>query len=136
PLKLLICVKDLGITGHVAEEWLRQNANLEVELSDLYNILCLVTIGDSKKEINLLVNALTRMSKNFESEASITETNVQIPEIPALAMTPRDAFYAQTESIPLAQAEGYICAEFIMVYPPGIPRSEEHTSELQSRENL
>ena len=44
-----------------------------------------------------------------------------IPEIPALAMTPRDAFYAQTESIPLAEAEGYICAEFIMVYPPGIP---------------
>lgn len=121
PLKLLISVKDLGITGHVAEEWLRQNANLEVELSDLYNILCLITIGDTKKEINLLVNALTRMSQAFDSEATITETNVKIPEIPALAMTPRDAFYAQTESIPLAQAEGYICAEFIMVYPPGIP---------------
>lgn len=74
-----------------------------------------------EKEINLLINALTRMSKNFESEASVIETNVQIPEIPALAMTPRDAFYAQTESIPLSQAEGYICAEFIMVYPPGIP---------------
>ena len=121
PLKLLISVKDLGITGHIAEEWLRQNANLEVELSDLYNILCLVTIADTKKEINLLINALTRMSKAFDSEATITETNVQIPEIPALAMTPRDAFYAQTESIPLSSAEGYICAEFIMVYPPGIP---------------
>lgn len=121
PLKLLISVKDLGITGHLAEEWLRQNANLEVELSDLYNILCLITIGDTKKEINLLINALNRMSQAFDSEATITETNVKIPEIPALAMTPRDAFYAQTESIPLAQAEGYICAEFIMVYPPGIP---------------
>ncbi|WP_274309330.1 aminotransferase class I/II-fold pyridoxal phosphate-dependent enzyme [Solibacillus daqui] len=121
PLKLLISVKDLGITGHIAEEWLRQNANLEVELSDLYNILCLITIGDTKKEINLLVNALSRMSQAFDSEATITETNVKIPEIPALAMTPRDAFYAQTESIPLAQADGYICAEFIMVYPPGIP---------------
>lgn len=121
PLKLLISVKDLGITGHIAEEWLRKNANLEVELSDLYNILCLVTIGDSKKEINLLINALTRMSLAFDSEATITETNVKIPEIPALAMTPRDAFYAQTESMPLAESEGYICAEFIMVYPPGIP---------------
>ena len=121
PLKLLISVKDLGITGHIAEEWLRHNANLEVELSDLYNILCLVTIGDSKKEINLLINALKRMSQTFDSEATITETNVNIPEIPALAMTPRDAFYAQTESMPLAESEGYICAEFIMVYPPGIP---------------
>ena len=62
-----------------------------------------------------------RMSKAFDSDATITEINIQIPEIPALAMTPRDAFYAQTESIPLSDAEGYICAEFIMVYPPGIP---------------
>ena len=54
PLKLLISVKDLGITGHQAEEWLRHNANIEVELSDLYNILCIVTFGDTKKEINYL----------------------------------------------------------------------------------
>lgn len=121
PLKLLISVKDLGITGHEAEEWLRYNANIEVELSDLYNILCIITLGDTKKETNLLINALIRMSKAFDSEAAIKETNVNIPEIPALAMTPRDAFYAQTESIPLSEAEGYICAEFIMVYPPGIP---------------
>ena len=121
PLKLLISVKDLGITGHEAEEWLRHNANIEVELSDLYNILCIITLGDTKKETNLLINALIRMSKAFDSEAAIKETNVNIPEIPALAMTPRDAFYAQTESIPLSEAEGYICAEFIMVYPPGIP---------------
>ncbi|MER1984618.1 MAG: aminotransferase class I/II-fold pyridoxal phosphate-dependent enzyme [Solibacillus sp.] len=121
PLKLLICVKDLGITGHTAEEWLRHNANIEVELSDLYNILCVVTLGDSKKEMNLLLNALKRMSQVFDSEAVITEANVKIPEIPALAMTPRDAFYAQTESILLSESAGYICAEFIMVYPPGIP---------------
>ena len=121
PTKLLISVKDLGITGHEAEEWLRQNANVEVELSDLYNILCIVTIADTKKEMNLLVNALTRLSKHFDSEAIVTSVKVTIPEIPALAMTPRDAFYAATESIPLAESEGYICAEFIMVYPPGIP---------------
>ena len=121
PTKLLISVKDLGITGHEAEEWLRQNANVEVELSDLYNILCIVTIADTKKEMNLLVNALTRLSKHFDSEAIVTSVKVTIPEIPALAMTPRDAFYATTESIPLAESEGYICAEFIMVYPPGIP---------------
>ena len=121
PTKLLISVKDLGITGHEAEEWLRQNANVEVELSDLYNILCVVTIADTKKEMNLLVNALTRLSKHFDSEAIVTSVKVTIPEIPALAMTPRDAFYAATESIPLAESEGYICAEFIMVYPPGIP---------------
>lgn len=121
PTKLLISVKDLGITGHQAEEWLRHNANIEVELSDLYNILCLVTIGDTKNEINLLVNALRRMSLAFDSEATITETYVSVPNIPALAMSPRDAFYSSTEVVPFKESSGRICAEFIMIYPPGIP---------------
>lgn len=54
PLKLLISVKDLGISGHQAEEWLRHNANIEVELSDLYNILCLVTLADTKRRLIFL----------------------------------------------------------------------------------
>ncbi|CAM5188996.1 Arginine decarboxylase OS=Ureibacillus acetophenoni OX=614649 GN=SAMN05877842_101328 PE=3 SV=1 [Ureibacillus acetophenoni] len=121
PTKLLISVKDLGITGHQAEEWLRQNANIEVELSDLYNILCIITLGDTKKEVNLLINALQRMSQAFDSEASIVESLVRVPDIPALAMSPRNAFYSQTEMMPLKDSAGYICSEFIMVYPPGIP---------------
>lgn len=121
PTKLLISVKNLGITGYEAETWLREKANIEVELSDLYNILCLITLGDTRKEANLLVNALSRMVTAYESEAAIVEPSVTLPEIPGLAMSPRDAFYAKTESIPLAKAAGRISAEFVMVYPPGIP---------------
>lgn len=121
PTKLLISVKNLGITGHQAEEWLRENANIEIELSDLYNILCLVTLGDSRKEINLLVNALQRMSDALETENAVAEPIVLLPDIPRLAMTPRDAFYADTEIVPIDQAVGRISAEFIMIYPPGIP---------------
>ncbi|WP_341201738.1 aminotransferase class I/II-fold pyridoxal phosphate-dependent enzyme [Planomicrobium okeanokoites] len=121
PTKLLISVKNLGITGHQAEEWLRENANIEIELSDLYNILCLVTIGDTRKELNLLVNALQRMSEAFDHEAAIIEPTVLLPDIPRLAMTPRDAFYATTEVVAIDDAVGRISAEFIMVYPPGIP---------------
>lgn len=121
PTKLLIHVKNLGITGHQAEEWLRENANIEVELSDLYNILCLVTLGDTRKEVNLLVNALKRMSDHFKESSLAVGTAVLLPEIPRLAMTPRDAFYATTESVPIDESVGRISAEFIMVYPPGIP---------------
>lgn len=80
-----------------------------------------MTLGDTKKEMNILVNALIRMSQAFNSEASVTVPNVKVPEIPALAMSPRDAFYAETEVIPLSEAHDRISAEFIMVYPPGIP---------------
>ena len=121
PTKLLISVKDLGITGFDAEIWLREKANIEIELSDLYNILCLITLGDSKKEINILINALKRMVIAHESEAVVIEPSVTLPGIPLLAMSPRDAFYAETETIFLSEASGRISAEFVMVYPPGIP---------------
>lgn len=36
-------------------------------------------------------------------------------------LLPRDAFYAETEVIPFKESAGRIIAEFIYVYPPGIP---------------
>src|SRR5690606_18526145 len=46
---------------------------------------------------------------------------VSLPEVPELAVAPRDAFYAETEAVPLRESAGRIAAEFVMVYPPGIP---------------
>ncbi|GAA3322921.1 hypothetical protein GCM10020331_044730 [Ectobacillus funiculus] len=122
PTKLIVSVKDLGITGHDAELWLREKYNIEVEMSDLYNILCLITIGDTDEEANLLVHALQDLSDTCKHQAEEgTEINVEIPDIPVLALSPRDAFYSEAETVPFEEAAGRIIAEFVMVYPPGIP---------------
>ncbi|MGZ0085086.1 aminotransferase class I/II-fold pyridoxal phosphate-dependent enzyme [Geobacillus sp. YF-1] len=122
PTKLIISVKELGLTGHDAEQWLREAFNIEVELSDLYNILCIITPGDSEREAGLLVEALRRLSAQFSHQAEEgVKPKVLLPDIPALALTPRDAFYAETEVVPFRESAGRIIAEFVMVYPPGIP---------------
>ncbi len=123
PTKLIISVKELGISGHDVEIWLRKKHNIEVELSDLYNILCIITPGDSDEDLDLLVKALQQLSDEFSSEsAGFRETiTVEVPEIPVLSLSPRDAFYAKTELVPFEESAGRIIAEFIMVYPPGIP---------------
>lgn len=122
PTKLLISVKELGITGYKVEKWLRERFNIEVELSDLYNILCIVTPGDSDEDLLALVYALTELSHEYKHKADQNiNSSVLLPEIPPLALTPRDAFYAKTEVIPFDQSAGRIIAEFVMVYPPGIP---------------
>jgi lysine decarboxylase len=36
-------------------------------------------------------------------------------------MTPRDAFYSDTELVGVEEAAGRVCAEIVTVYPPGIP---------------
>ncbi|WP_339232214.1 aminotransferase class I/II-fold pyridoxal phosphate-dependent enzyme [Geobacillus sp. FSL W8-0026] len=122
PTKLIISVKELGLTGHDAEQWLREAFNIEVELSDLYNILCIITPGDSEREAGLLVEALRRLSAQFSHQAEEgVKPKVLLPDIPALALTPRDAFYAETEVVPFRESAGRIIAEFVMVYPLGIP---------------
>ncbi len=109
------------MTGHEVELWLRKNYNLEVELSDMYNILCIITPADSKKETNILIEALKNLSDQFGKDKDDVKIDVKVPDIPILALTPRDAFYSETESIPLKEAAGRISAESIMIYPPGIP---------------
>ena len=51
----------------------------------------------------------------------VKEVVIKVPAIPQLTLTPRDAFYGETEILPFKDAADRIIAEFIYVYPPGIP---------------
>lgn len=121
PTKLIISIRDLGINGFEVENWLREKYNIEVEMSDLYNILCIITPGDTKKEADILIEALNVLSQEYHHLPGQVAAQVILPDIPKLALTPRDAFYAKTEVVPISEAVGRIIAEFVMVYPPGIP---------------
>ncbi|MEI5906013.1 aminotransferase class I/II-fold pyridoxal phosphate-dependent enzyme [Bacillus spongiae] len=121
PTKLIISVKDLGITGYDAEKWLREVYNIEVEMSDLYNLLCIITPGDTNNEAEILIKALKELSLTFQHLSGQRDISVLLPDIPLLAVTPRDAFYSETEVLPIHECVGRVIAEFIMVYPPGIP---------------
>jgi arginine decarboxylase len=123
PTKLIIPVYELGITGYDVEKWLREKYQIEVELSDLYNILCIITPGDTKTEVDLLINALKALSAEFKisMDKNDVKDRILLPDIPVLALTPRDAFYSETEIVSLDESAGRIIAEFVMVYPPGIP---------------
>jgi arginine decarboxylase len=135
PTKLIISVKELGLTGYDVEKWLREKHNIEVELSDLYNILCIITLGDTEREADLLISALKELADECQHRTErIEPVEVLLPEIPVLALTPRDAFYSETEVIPFEESEGRIIAEFIMVYPPGIPIFIP--GEIITKENL
>jgi len=121
PTKLTIHVRHLGITGFETENWLREHYNIEVELSDMYNILCLVTPGDNEETVSVLLTALRELAGTYYNVNTANELIVKIPEIPHLSLIPRDAFYGDTEVIPFKESAGRIIAEFIYVYPPGIP---------------
>ncbi len=120
--KLIIHLGQLNISGYEAETWLRENHQIEVELSDLYNILCLITIGDTEETIQQLIAALQDLSANFGQRKAKKSKRIHFPHLPELIMPPREAFYhKKISSIPLEESINCVCAEMITFYPPGIP---------------
>ena len=117
--KLGICVKGLGYTGYQMESKLRKEYNIQFELSDLYNILGIISVGDTNENIENLINALKDISsKNKKKE--FTDLPL-IPHSPKMIVSPRDAFYSLKKRVSLDMSEGEISGEMIMAYPPGIP---------------
>lgn len=117
--KLGISVRGLGYTGYQMESKLRKEYNIQIELSDLYNILAIISIGDRKEDLDALVNALKDIASKTDS-AEIKKT-VMIPQSPKMIVSPRDAFYSPKKVVRLEESMGEIAGEMIMAYPPGIP---------------
>ncbi len=117
--KLSINVMKLGFTGYEMEQKLRKEYNIQIEMSDLYNILAIVSLGDTKEDIQALINALKDIAQKTETRE--IKNSTRTPLKPKLIVSPRDAFYSHKKSVLLSEAAGEISGEMIMAYPPGIP---------------
>ncbi|HET9341768.1 MAG TPA: aminotransferase class I/II-fold pyridoxal phosphate-dependent enzyme [Candidatus Eremiobacteraceae bacterium] len=129
--RIVITVKDLGYTGYEAERILRLRYNVQVELADLFNVVALVTLGDTKESTDALVNAVQELARedrpiDIYSPTGVLEKRLKrgsykIPPIPELVVTPREAFLRDYVEVPFKKSAGRVCAEVVTPYPPGIP---------------
>lgn len=120
--KLVIRVNGLGLTGFEVYDLLKADYNIQVELAETYVILAVVGPGDDWETLQLLVDALSDISRRFYGE----KQEFEIPmsgffEKPMTVVSPRNAFYSPKKWVHLDEAEGEVCGESIMIYPPGIP---------------
>lgn len=123
PLKIVIDVRELGISGMQAAEWLRAERHVDLGGSDTCRISASIThAGDDETEKALLdaLRALTEGAESIERRPP-----VHLPEPSDLeleqAMLPREAFFAEAEHVPAERAAGRVAAEMISPYPPGVP---------------
>ena len=121
PTKVTITARDLGLTGFQLETLLVNEYNIQVELSDYYNVLAIITLGDSEESIGKLSDALRDISERFFGKEEIHRKSLKMPAIPEPVLIPREAFNSVKNKILFAESEGKICGELIMAYPPGIP---------------
>ncbi|HHW02291.1 MAG TPA: aminotransferase class I/II-fold pyridoxal phosphate-dependent enzyme [Thermoanaerobacterales bacterium] len=118
--KLAINVRELGLSGFEMEKILKYGYRIQVELSDLYNVLAVGAIGDSEDSIGALVSAVKDIAQNY-SRKNVIKITSDLPESQQLVVSPRFAFYCEKRDVYLEDAEGEISAEMLMAYPPGIP---------------
>ncbi|MFF9035445.1 aminotransferase class I/II-fold pyridoxal phosphate-dependent enzyme [Streptomyces sp. NPDC014892] len=123
PLKIVIDVRDLGISGMQAAEWLRKNKQVDVGGSDTCRLSASITYADDDETEKTLLDALRALTE--EADSLERQPPVRLPEPSALeleqAMSPRKAFFAEVDHAPAEQATGRIAAEMISPYPPGVP---------------
>lgn len=117
--KLAVYTRDLGLAGIEVYDILRDEYDIQIEFGDISNILAYVSIGDRLQDIERLVGALDDLKRLFKRDkAGMLSAEYVSPKV---AVPPRKAFYSEKISLPIREAEGKICTEFVMCYPPGIP---------------
>ena len=134
--RLTVTVSGLGLTGFEADEILHQELGVTAELPSLQHLTFIITLGNTASDIERLVQAfitLARMRAGGAEKAGGTEGEKPLASQPLTftlqpssftfhpSLSPREAFFAPTETLPIKQTSDRISAELVCPYPPGIP---------------
>jgi lysine decarboxylase len=123
PTKVVFSLRELGLTGIQLEGLLRRDYNIQVELSDYYNVIALITLGDTEERVNRLCSAVEDLARRARHLGGppLPVHQVSYPPLPKQALGMRDAVRRQWEAVPLKAAQGRVSAAFVTPYPPGVP---------------
>lgn len=119
PTKLSVHTRDIGLAGIEVYDILRDEYDIQIEFGDIGNILAYLSIGDRIQELERLVSALAEIRRRYQRDSSGLLSQEYID--PEVVSSPQEAFYSKKKSLPIHESVGYVCSEFVMCYPPGIP---------------
>ncbi len=123
--RLTVTVSGLGLTGFEADEILDEKLGVTAEFASLQHLTFIISLGNTPADIEQLVQGFTSLAKEYR-RSNLTVKNQVWQNLDrtldyALQLSPREAFFAVSEILPLTQTNKRICAEIVCPYPPGIP---------------
>ena len=121
PLKVVLDVTGLGRTGVEVDRLLRDRYDVAVEGTDLRHVYLVVSAGDRDTGLDALARGLDGLRLRGAPVAvpPVSPGAVLAPR--PRAMSPRLAWFARSETVPLLAAVGRVAAELATPYPPGVP---------------
>ena len=119
PVKIVLQANVLGISGIDVENQLLK-ANIRVEMADQDTVVFLATLADDESDFKKLESVLVPILKSLQGPARSAQTSLSWSVVPAIGISTRDAYFADTEFVSASDAIGRISADLIAPYPPGV----------------
>ncbi len=119
--RIVINVSKTGKTGFEVGRILRENYNIQIEMADLYNIVCIATIANTKEDFTRLCTALFRIERNLIKPAILSDINIGELGIPELKLDLREVMYSRSVWKNISEASGMTSKGIVTPYPPGVP---------------
>ncbi len=122
--RLTVTVSELEITGFEAEEILDEKFNVTPEFASLKTVTFIISLGNTAEDIEQLIKAFKTLAKEYRKPLLKNKKRLlsnNFPELNTLQLSPRQAFFSSTQTLPIKQTINRISAETVCPYPPGIP---------------
>jgi arginine/lysine/ornithine decarboxylase len=128
PLRMVVNVSETGWSGFNVEKHLRAEFKVEDEMADQFSVVYILSPRDDAGARERMLVGLRSVGAASRAAPRVSRSSPQLdgstllqPQIPPLAMTPREAALAPQTMVSRSEAAGRTCAEMVMFYPPGIP---------------
>lgn len=132
PSKIIICTKESNVTGAWLYNELLEKYKIQLEMASKNYVIAMTSICDTVEGMTRLENALLSIDHILERKEEKKNIKMVIPH-PIRRMNAYEAEEYTMESVLIEESIGRIAAEYIYLYPPGIPLlvpGEEISKEL------
>jgi arginine decarboxylase len=120
PTKLTVLLAGTGANGYAVENDLVA-AGMPVEMADRDTIGPIVTLADSQSQVSAFLDELIAAIERHRGRPRHPVPAAAWTVTPQTVLAPREAFFAQNETVRADAAIGRVSAELIAPYPPGVP---------------
>lgn len=122
--KLILYVGNTSVSGQKLYEWLLKKYGIQMEMVSADYVLAMTSVGDTPDGYERLEWALKEIDRLIDSEFTTSKKRFFIPSVLPVVehvMSIYDGEHQKKTLCYLEKTYGHIAADYIYLYPPGIP---------------
>lgn len=120
--KIVVSAGDTGVSGRELMQLFRERYHLELEMSGADYVTAITTMMDSEEGFKRLEQAFLETDEQLEFGTGRSRQGEWEPAAyPESVLTLREAVSRPRRRVKLEESAGSVSAEYVYLYPPGIP---------------